>query len=95
MDECKPLALGQGRRGSGRGRGKAVQVDPIKPKLQPFRTKRLNLNYDKLFSNFGFKSNLRRYTRAGAGGSEAGSEQGEGELAESGESEEVGRSELC
>jgi len=38
-----------------------VQVDPIKPKLKPPRTKRLRLKYDEVPSNFAFKFNLRRY----------------------------------
>ena len=41
--------------------GRAVQVDPIKPKLKPPGTKRLKLEYDGQLSNFGFKFNLRRY----------------------------------
>ena len=44
--------------------GKAVQVGPIKPKFKPPETKRLEVNYDKLLSNFGFKFNLRRYVMA-------------------------------
>jgi hypothetical protein len=46
-------------------RGRAVQVDPIKPKLKPPGTKRLKLNCDALLSTSAFKLNLRRYT-AGA-----------------------------
>ena len=44
--------------------GKAVQVDPMKPKLKPPGTKRLKLKYDGLLSKFGFKLNLRRYSSA-------------------------------
>ena len=35
----------------------------LKPKLKPPGTKRLKLEYDGLLSNFGFKFNLRRYTK--------------------------------
>jgi len=42
--------------------GRAVQVDPMKPKLKPPGTKRLKLEYDGLLSRSGLKSNLRRYT---------------------------------
>jgi hypothetical protein len=42
--------------------GRAVQVDPIKPKLKPPGTKRLKLNCDVLLSTSAFKFNLRRYT---------------------------------
>jgi len=45
--------------------GRAVQVDPIKPTLKPPGTKRLRLKYDEPLSNFAFKINLRRYTKAG------------------------------
>ena len=47
------------------GRGRAVQVDPIKPTLKAPGTKRLKLNYDKLLSSFAFNSNLCCYTEAG------------------------------
>ena len=43
--------------------GRAVQVDPIKPKLKAPGTKRLKLNFDALLSIF--KLDLRRYTSAG------------------------------
>jgi hypothetical protein len=43
---------------------RAVQVDPIKPKLKPPGTKRLKLEHDVPLSNFAFKFNLRRYTSA-------------------------------
>jgi len=43
-------------------RGKALQVDPIKPTLKASGTKRLNLTYHKLLSSLAFKFNLRRYT---------------------------------
>jgi hypothetical protein len=36
----------------------------IKPKPKPPRIKRLKLEYDGLLSNFAFKLNLRRYTKA-------------------------------
>ena len=38
-----------------------MQVDPIKPKLKPPRTKRLKLNCDVLLSTPAFKFNLRHY----------------------------------
>jgi hypothetical protein len=44
------------------GRGRAVQVDPMTPKLKPPETKRLKLEYDGLLSNYGLKFNLRRCT---------------------------------
>ena len=44
--------------------GRAVQVDPVKPKWKPPGTKRLKLKCDILLSNFAFKFNLRRYTMA-------------------------------
>ena len=44
--------------------GRAVQVDPMKPKLRPPGTKRLKLEYDGLPSDFAFKFNLRRYSWA-------------------------------
>ena len=56
-----PLQLGA-RGGAGAVlRGRAVQVDPMKPKLKPPGTKRLKLEYDGLLSNIGFKFSLRRY----------------------------------
>ena len=64
MNECKPLVRGGGGQGSGQGR--AVQVDPIKPTLKPPGTNRLKLKCDILLSNFAFKFNLRRYTKAAA-----------------------------
>jgi len=42
--------------------GRAVQVDPIKPKLQPPVAKRLKLNCDILPSASAFIHNLRGYT---------------------------------
>jgi len=38
-----------------------VQVDPIKPTLNPLGTKCLKLKYDEPPSKFSFKFNLRRY----------------------------------
>ena len=50
MDECKPLVTGTMQQGCAlmydsraEHRGKAVQVDPNKPKLKPPGTKRLKL----------------------------------------------------
>jgi len=42
-----------------------VQVDPIKPKLKPPGSKRLNLNCDVLLSNFAFKFILCHYSMGG------------------------------
>ena len=42
-------------------RGRAVQIDPIKPKFKAPGTKRSKLKSDELLSNFAFKTNLRRY----------------------------------
>jgi len=42
--------------------GRAVQVDPIKPKLKTPGTNLLTLNCDEPLSTFAFKFNLRRYT---------------------------------
>jgi hypothetical protein len=63
-------AQSSGGRGAGGGRattapsgpGRAVQVDPMKPKLNPPGSKRLKLKYDKLLSGFAFEFYLRRYT---------------------------------
>ena len=46
--------------------GRAVQVDPMKPKLKPPGTNRLKLKCDILLSTSAFKVNLRRYTWASA-----------------------------
>ena len=43
-------------------RGKAVQVDPIRPTLKAPNTKRLKLKVDELLSNVAFNFNSRRYT---------------------------------
>jgi len=42
--------------------GRAVQVDPIKPKLKPLGNKRLKPKYDTPLSKLPFAFNLRRYT---------------------------------
>jgi hypothetical protein len=39
-----------------------VQIDPLKPVLKAFGTKRLKLQHDEPVSNFAFNFNLRRYT---------------------------------
>ena len=68
MSECKPLHPGQVEEPEKEAtrapasRGRAVQVDPIKPKLKPPVSKILKPEYDKLLSNIAFKFNLRRYT---------------------------------
>jgi len=41
-----------------------VQVDPIKPTLEAPGINLLELKYDKPLSNFAFKFNLRRYSKA-------------------------------
>ena len=41
--------------------GRAVQVDPMKPKLKPPGTTHLNLNCDILLSTSAIKFNLHRY----------------------------------
>ena len=66
MDECKPLLRGVCVRDSGYDRyiGRAVQLDPMEPKLKPPGTMRLKLNCDILLSTSSFKINLRRYTAA-------------------------------
>jgi hypothetical protein len=43
--------------------GRAVQVDPMKPRLKPPGTERLKLRCDILLSTSAFKLNLRRYTQ--------------------------------
>jgi len=55
---------GHGGQQSGQqpGLGRAVQVDPIKPKLKPPGTKRLKLKYDKPLSKSAFKFNLHHYS---------------------------------
>jgi hypothetical protein len=45
----------------GHHRGKAAQVDPIKPQLKLPGTKRLKLKYDEAISKLAFKFKLRRY----------------------------------
>ena len=47
----------------GDGPGRAVQVEPIKPRLEAPGTKRLILKCDDLLSSFAFKFNLCRYTQ--------------------------------
>ena len=47
-----------------RARGKAVQVEPMKPMSKAPGTERLKLKYDKLLSSFAFNFNLRRYNVA-------------------------------
>ena len=49
-------------------RGRAVQVDPMKPKLKPPGTERLKLKCDTVLSSFAFKFDLRRYTAAKTSG---------------------------
>jgi len=42
--------------------GRAVQIDPIKPKLAAPGDERSKLKFDKLLSSFAFNLNLRRFT---------------------------------
>ena len=49
-------------RREGGARGRAVQVDPMKPMLKPPGTKHLKLKRDVLLSTSAFTFNLRRYT---------------------------------
>jgi len=56
-------------------RGRAVQVDPIKPTLKAPGSKLLKPEHDKLLSNFVFNFNLRRYTGVGKLGGGAGASQ--------------------
>ena len=63
MDEWKPLIGGRvrgGVRDAVLERGRAVQVDAIKPKLKAPEIKLLKLKYDKPLSKIAFKFNLRR-----------------------------------
>jgi hypothetical protein len=55
VDGCKPLVGGAAR---ALHQGQAVQVDPMKPKLKPPGTKRLNLKCDILPFNFCFQIQL-------------------------------------
>jgi len=53
--------------------GKAVQVDPINPKLKLPDSKRLKLKHDEPLSTVALKFNLRRYRKVcGAGATTAG-----------------------
>jgi len=67
VNEFKPLVPGGGQHDVGCGQGKAVQVDPIKPKLKPPGTKRLKLKTDVVLSSSAFKLNLRRYNKVNLG----------------------------
>jgi hypothetical protein len=63
FDAVERIVLGTTRRAAP-ARGRAVQVDPIKPEFKPPGTTRLKLKCDDPLSNFAFKINLRRYTVA-------------------------------
>jgi hypothetical protein len=67
-NKCKPLVEGGARTeaaGARRGvKGRAVQVDPMKPTLKPPRSKRLKLEHEKPLSSVAFNFNLRRYMKA-------------------------------
>ena len=62
--------------GQGGARGRAVQIDPIKPTLKVPGTERLKLKYDKPLSSllqvFASNFKLRRYTAGGGDSSTAG-----------------------
>jgi hypothetical protein len=45
-------------------RGRAVQVDPMKPPLKAPGIKRLKLEHDEPLSSSGFNFNMRRYDAA-------------------------------
>ena len=60
-----------------------MQVDPIKPKLNPPGAKRLKLKCDIMLSTSGFKFNLRRYTKGKSPKSSAGGGGGLGLVSES------------
>jgi len=51
-------------RAAGGGRGRAVQVDPVKPTVKAPGTKRLQVEYDELLSSLAFKFKWRRYNAA-------------------------------
>ena len=57
---------GRGREGRGGAHaaqhGRAVQLDPIKPKMKPPGIKRSKLKCDMLLSTSAFKFSLRRYS---------------------------------
>ena len=66
MNECKhllaPLQPGAGERTHYCEHGRAVQVEPLKPKLIVPGSKCSNLRYDKLLSTLAFKFNSRRFS---------------------------------
>ena len=72
VNECKPLAGGgvrarhrvAGARRPAAARGRAVQVDPIKPTLKAPESKPLKLEHEKTLSIFAFKFYLRHYSEA-------------------------------
>jgi hypothetical protein len=75
VDECKPLEFGDrnsaptcgdASTGSFTLLGRAVQVDPMKPKLKPPGTERLKLKCVILLSTSAFKFDLRRYSSGAA-----------------------------
>ena len=41
-------------------RGRAVQVDPMRPRLKAPKSKLLRLKHEKVLSSYGFEFNLRR-----------------------------------
>jgi len=69
VHECKSLVAGlpgvytsRGLRPRQRPRGRAVPVDPLKPKLKAPGSKRWKLQCDQLLSSFAFNCNMRRYS---------------------------------
>ena len=67
VSECKPLGGGEGCEGGDQQvevhetPGRAMQVEPIKPRLKLPRTKRLKVTCDEPLSRFAFNFNLRSY----------------------------------
>jgi len=59
---CRAVQPRRGGAVVGLGRGRAEQVDPMKPMLIAPGTKRLKLKHDVPPSNFAIKLNLRRYS---------------------------------
>jgi hypothetical protein len=68
VDGPQSWRVGYREPGGSGGRGRAVQVIPIKPTLKAPGTKRSKLQYDELLSSFAFNFNLRRYSLVGLEG---------------------------
>jgi hypothetical protein len=66
VEECKPLLPGlhvpdADLHAGARLRGRAAQVDPVKPNLKPPGTQRLKLKCDILLSTSAFGFTMRHY----------------------------------